>query len=157
MLQCYALFWLCFSTVVFQAFMKQTSRTDQEDDTAQDELESLLKFFSGRTVIRQFLIISLLIYSFDIAGMLLVYGYAELRPWQLILFGLVAAAILIDALLDYRKLRELVRTNSDDDLMNRLKQYMDPDTNPFGATVGAIAAGGKVVLAVLLVLWTVFP
>lgn len=137
--------------------MKQTSRTDQEDDTAQDELESLLKFFSGRTVIRQFLIISLLIYSFDIAGMLLVYGYAELRPWQLILFGLVAAAILIDALLDYRKLRELVRTNSDDDLMNRLKQYMDPDTNPFGATVGAIAAGGKVVLAVLLVLWTVFP
>ena len=89
--------------------------------------------------------------------MLLVYGYAELRPWQLILFGLVAAAILIDALLDYRKLRELVRTNSDDDLMDRLKQYMDPDTNPFGATVGAIAAGGKVVLAVLLVLWTVFP
>ena len=157
MLQCYALFWLCFSTVVFQAFMKHTSRTDQEDDTAQDELESLLKFFSGRTVIRQFLIISLLIYSFDIAGMLLVYGYAELRPWQLILFGLVAAAILIDALLDYRKLRELVRTNSDDDLMDRLKQYMDPDTNPFGATVGAIAAGGKVVLAVLLVLWTVFP
>ena len=122
MLQCYALFWLCFSTVVFQAFMKQTSRTDQKDDTAQDELESLLKFFSGRTVIRQFLIISLLIYSFDIAGMLLVYGYAVLRPWQLILFGLVAAAILIDALLDYRKLRELVRTNSDDDLMDRLKQ-----------------------------------
>ena len=154
MIQCYALFWLFFSTVIFRAFLRQTA---QETGKNQDELESLMKFFSGKAIIRQFLIISAVIYTFDTAGMVLVYGYTELRPWQLILFFLVAAAIVIDGLLDCHKLHQLVRTDSDQDLLARLQQYMSLDTNPLSVSVGAIAAGGKVLLAVLLVLWTVFP
>lgn len=157
MIQCYALFWLCFSTVIFKAFLKQTATNSSDENTEQDEIDSLVKFFSGKAIIRQFLILSALIYTFDIAGMILVYDYTQLRPWQLGLFCLVAAAIVIDGLLDCHKLRELIRTKEADDLLSKLKLYMKPDTNPLGLSIAAIAAGGKVLLSLLLVLWTVFP
>ena len=96
----------------------------------------------------------------EIAAMALLDSVARLQPGVLHDEGshqLDSFNPALDGLLDCHKLRELTRTKEADDLLSKLKLYMKPDTNPLGLSIAAIAAGGKVLLSLLLVLWTVFP
>ena len=87
-------------------------------------------------------------------GFVLTYQYAELRPWQLVVFYLVAAALFIDSLVDFVRMRKLMRAKEPDEVVACMSQYVEGTSS--WNSVALIAVGGKCLLAVVLVLWTVF-
>jgi hypothetical protein len=155
-IQCYAIFWLLVSGYAFQIMMAHTGSMadDEERQILKDEMESMGKFMSAQSIGKTFLVMSVVLLLIDIMGFVLTYQYAELRPWQLVAFYLVAAALLIDSLVDFVRMRKLMRAKEPDEVAACMSQYVEGASSWNG--VALIAVGGKCLLAVVLVLWTVF-
>jgi len=129
---------------------------DQADEALQeekDELDAMGKMFSGEYIGRMFILIGTLLLIFDCVGLFLAYQYVQFRPWQLVVFYLSIGALggdLLHNIYRYRGLRaegadvSAILTESMDDLRSRWN------------LVTLAAMGGKLILGVLLVLWTVF-
>lgn len=155
-IQCYAIFWLLVSGYAFQTLMVHTGSVadDEERQILKDEMESMGKFMSARSIGRTFLAMSVVLLLIDVMGFVLTYQYAELRPWQLVVFYLVAAALFIDSLVDFVRMRKLMCAKEPDEVVACMSQYVEGTSS--WNSVALIAVGGKCLLAVVLVLWTVF-
>ena len=155
-IQCYAIFWLLVSGYAFQTMMAHTGSMadDEERQILKDEMESMGKFMSAQSIGKMFLAMSVVLLLIDIMGFVLTYQYAELRPWQLVAFYLVAAALFIDSLVDFVRMRKLMRAKEPDEVVACMSQYVEGTSS--WNSVALIAVGGKCLLAVVLVLWTVF-
>ncbi|WP_143188137.1 hypothetical protein [Selenomonas ruminantium] len=130
-----------------------TEAETDEYKEKRDEIESLGNFFSGESITRMFMIIGVLLLLFDCVGFFLTYQYVELRPWQLVVFCLSIAALFIDAGRDVYRYRDL--KSEDADVSAILVESFD-DVKSAWNYVTMLAVSGKLLLAVLLVLWTVF-
>lgn len=155
-IQCYAIFWLVVSGYAFRTLLEHTDPTAAEEEKRhrQQEIEAIGDFFSPRYIGRMFLIMSLLLLAMDCAGLVLTYQYAQLRPWQSVIFYFVATALLVDAVIDFYRMRVILQVDAPDEMSKRMSEYMDSAEKWHG--VSLVALGGKCLIAVVLVLWTVF-
>lgn len=154
-IQCYAFFWLLSNCSSMKIIMERLG-TEVEDDRhkeKRDEIESLGKFFSGEMITRMMLLVGTLLLIFDCVGFFLTYQYVELRPWQLGVFCLSVVALLIDAGRNVYRYRDLKADGAD--VAAILTESFD-DVESVWNYVTMAAVSGKLLLAVLLVLWTVF-
>ena len=156
MVQCYAIFWLLTSIASLKMVMEK-SGADEDDESQKeqrDELEAMGKMFSGEFISRMFFMIGALLLIFDCVGLFLAYQYVEFRPWQAVVFYLSIAALtgeLAHNIYRYKGLRA-----EGADVSAILTDSMD-DINSGWNLLTLAALGGKLILGVLLVLWTVFP
>ena len=156
MVQCYAIFWLLTSIASLKMVMEK-SGADEDDESQKeqrDELEAMGKMFSGEFISRMFFMIGALLLIFDCVGLFLAYQYVEFRPWQAVVFYLSIAALtgeLAHNIYRYKGLRA-----EGADVSAILTDSMD-DINSGWNLLTLVALGGKLILGVLLVLWTVFP
>ncbi|MCR4943813.1 MAG: hypothetical protein K5986_05035 [Clostridium sp.] len=156
MVQCYAIFWLLTSIASIKMVMEK-SGADEDDESQKeqrDELEAMGKMFSGEFISRMFFMIGALLLIFDGVGLFLAYQYVEFRPWQAVVFYLSIAALtgeLAHNIYRYKGLRA-----EGADVSAILTDSMD-DINSGWNLLTLAALGGKLILGVLLVLWTVFP
>ena len=156
MVQCYAIFWLLTSVASLKMVMEK-SGADEDDESQKeqrDELEAMGKMFSGEFISRMFFMIGALLLIFDCVGLFLAYQYVEFRPWQAVVFYLSIAALtgeLAHNIYRYKGLRA-----EGADVSAILTDSMD-DINSGWNLLTLAALGGKLILGVLLVLWTVFP
>ncbi|MCR5438789.1 MAG: hypothetical protein K6F01_05070 [Selenomonas sp.] len=155
-IQCYAIFWLLVSGYALQTLLVHTGPDidDEERKQWQDEIESMGKFMSGRGIGKMFLLMSMALLMIDGLGFFFTYQYAELRPWQQWAFYFVAAALIVDSLVDFYRMRKLLAANEPDEIAHRMSEYMD--VTSVWANLSMFVVGGKCLLAVVLVLWTVF-
>ena len=154
-IQCYAIFWLLISGYAFQTLMAHTGPADEEERQVwKDEMESMGKFMSAKSIGKTFLFMSVTLLLIDVMGFVLTYQYAELRPWQLVVFYFVAAALFIDSLVDFVRMRRIMQAKEPDELAACMSRYVEDGSQ--WNNVALIAVGGKCLLAVVLVLWTVF-
>ncbi|MCR5758437.1 MAG: hypothetical protein K6F95_11095 [Selenomonas sp.] len=155
MVQCYSVFWL-FTTIASLKMLMDRLNTDQAEEALQeekDELDAMGKMFSGDYIGRMFILIGTLLLIFDCAGLFLAYQYVEFRPWQLVVFYLSIAALggeLAHNIYRYRGLRA-----EGADVSAILTESIE-DLHSGWNLVTLAAMGGKLILGVLLVLWTVF-
>ena len=156
MVQCYAIFWLLTSVASLKMVMEK-SGADEDDESQKEqrgELEAMGKMFSGEFISRMFFMIGALLLIFDCVGLFLAYQYVEFRPWQAVVFYLSIAALtgeLAHNIYRYKGLRA-----EGADVSAILTDSMD-DINSGWNLLTLAALGGKLILGVLLVLWTVFP
>ena len=143
-IQCFAVFWLVLSVYFFYTFMRHVIN---DDDEAQDERKEIGGLYVG---------LGLVMLLIDVAGLVLTYNYAELRPWQEILLYVSIAALLLDGGMDARKIRDMLKAINNGAGSDVIVAYLDSSSAKWNA-VSFVAIGGKVVLAAILVLWTVFP
>ena len=155
MVQCYAFFWLLSNGSSMKIIMERlgADADDARQKEKRDEIESLGNFFSGETITRMMLGIGVLLFVFDCVGFFLTYQYVQLRPWQLGIFFLAIAALLVDVGRNIYRYRELKA--EDADVAAILTESFD-DVKSVWNYVTMAAVSGKLLLAVLLVLWTVF-
>lgn len=155
-IQCYAIFWLAVSGYTFQTLMEHTGSSADEEENRhwKEEMEAMGDFFSPRYIGRMFLSMSLLLLLIDCAGFFLTYQYAQLRPWQSAVFYLVATALLLDAVIDFYRMRAILQADAPEDIAKLMSEYMDSAVKWSG--ISLLAMGGKCLIAVMLVLWTVF-
>lgn len=155
-IQCYAIFWLIVSGYAFHTLLEHTRLSTDEEEKRhwREEVEAMGEFFSPQYIGRMFLVMSLLLLAIDGAGFILTYQYAQLRPWQFVIFYFVAAALLLDASIDFYRMRVLWRAAAPEDISKYMSKYMDSAAKWSG--VSLLAMGGKLLIAVVLVLWTVF-
>lgn len=153
--QCYAFFWLLSNCSSMKVIMERLGAEagDAKQQETRDEIESLGKFFSGESITRMMLTIGALLLVFDCVGFFLTYQYVELRPWQLGVFWLAAVALFLDVARDIYRYRELNAEGAD--VAAILTEGFD-DVKSVWNYVAMAAVSGKLLLAVLLVLWTVF-
>ncbi|SFW16501.1 hypothetical protein SAMN02910323_0485 [Selenomonas ruminantium] len=156
MVQCYGIFWLMTSIASLKMVMDRLGSA--EDDEAQkeqrDELEAMGKMFSGEFISRMFIMIGALLLVFDCVGLFLAYQYVEFRPWQLAVFYISIAALTGDLAHNIYRYRGLRAEGADVSAI--LTESIDDLTSGWNILT-LIAIGGKLILGVLLVLWTVFP
>jgi len=159
-IQCFAVFWLVLSIYFFYTFMRHVINDDDEaQDERQemaDEMEAMGKFISMRVIGGLYVGLGLVMLLIDVAGLVLTYNYTELRPWQEILLYVSIAALLLDGGMDARKIRDMLKAINNGAGSDVIVAYLDSSSAKWNA-VSFVAIGGKVVLAAILVLWTVFP
>lgn len=156
MVQCYAIFWLITSIVSLKMVMERLG-ADEDDESQKeqrDELEAMGKMFSGEFISRMFFMIGALLLIFDCVGLFLAYQYVEFRPWQLVVFYLSIAALTGDLAHNIYRYKGLRAEGADVSAI--LTESMD-DIKSNWNLLSLTAIGGKLILGVLLVLWTVFP
>ena len=154
MIQCYALFWLFVTGSSLKMLMDRLNNNNEEaQQEHRAEIESMGKFFSGEYIGRMFIIVGALLLLIDCVGMFFAYQYVDFRPWQLGVFYLAAAAVLIDASHNFYQLRAL-RADSADVTAILLEQLDDVEL-PW-TLLSLVTIGAKLLLSVLLVLWTIF-
>ena len=105
-------------------------------------------------VSRMFIMIGALLLAFDCVGLFLAYQYVEFRPWQLAVFYISIAALTGDLAHNIYRYRGLRAEGADVSAI--LTESIDDLTSGWNILT-LIAIGGKLILGVLLVLWTVFP
>lgn len=155
-IQCYAIFWLVISSYSFHILMEHTgsSMNEEEERHWKEDLETMGSFFSPQYIGRMFFFMSLFLLSVDCAGFFLTYQYAQLRSWQFAIFYFVAAALLVDAIIDFYRMRTILQMDAPEDISKRVAAYMDSAAK--WSSVSLVSMGGKCWIAVVLVLWTVF-
>ncbi len=154
MVQCYALFWLVLSGASLKMFMERLNATDKEAQQEQrDEIASMEKFFSGAYLSRMFMLVGAVLLLLDGVGMFLAYEYVDFRPWQLVAFYIALAALFIDNSHSFYQLHGLKAESAD--VTAILLEQLDDTESPW-TILSLITIGGKILLSVLLVLWTVF-
>lgn len=155
-IQCYAIFWLVISGYALRMLLEHTSLSADEEENRhwREEMEAMGEFFAPRYIGRMFLGMSLLLLAIDCAGFILTYQYAQLRLWQSVIFYFVAAALLLDAMADFYRMRVILRANTPEEVSKCISEYMDSAGKWNG--ISLLAMGGKFLIAVVLVLWTVF-
>ena len=155
-IQCYAIFWLLISGYALQTLLAHTGPDIDEEERKQwqDEIESMGKFFSGKSIGRVFLLMSVTLLAIDGLGFFFTYQYAELRPWQQWAFNFVAGALIVDSLVDFYRMRKIMAADEPDEIADRMTEYMDATSA--WTSLSMIVVSGKCLLAVVLVLWTVF-
>lgn len=153
--QCYAFFWLLSNCSSMKIIMERlgSEASDDKHKEQRDEIESLGNFFSGEYITRMMLVIGGLLFIFDCVGFFLTYQYVELRPWQLAVFCLSIVALLLDLGRNIYEYRSLKAEGADVSAI--LTESFD-DVESGWNYVTMLAVSGKLLLAVLLVLWTVF-
>jgi hypothetical protein len=112
------------------------------------------QMFSGDFISRMFFLIGALLMIFDCVGFFLTYQYVEFRPWQLVVFYIALMALSGDTAHNIYRYRSL-RAEGADVSAILTESYDDIKSGWNLLTLAAI--GGKLILGVLLVLWTVFP
>lgn len=156
MVECYAVFWL-LSSIASLKIVRERLGADQEDESQQeqrDELEAMGKMFTGEYISRMFILIGVLLLIFDSVGLFLTYEYVEFRPWQAVVFYLSLLALTGDALHNLYLYKGLRAEGADVSAI--LTAGLDDIESGWNLLTLA-AIGGKLILGVLLVLWTVFP
>ena len=155
MVQCYAFFWLLSNCSSMKIIMERlgADADDVRQKEKREEIESLGNFFSGEAITRMMLVIGALLLVFDCVGFFLTYQYVQLRPWQLGIFFLAIAALLVDVGRNIYRYRDLKAEGADVPAI--LTESYD-DVKSVWNYVTMTAVSGKLLLAVLLVLWTVF-
>ena len=156
MVQCYGIFWLMTSIASLKMVMDRlgSAEDDEVQKEQRDELEAMGKMFSGEFISRMFIMIGALLLVFDCVGLFLAYQYVEFRPWQLAVFYITIAPLTgypAHNIYRYRGLRA-----EGADVSAILTESIDDLTSGWNILT-LIAIGGKLILGVLLVLWTVFP
>lgn len=153
--QCYAFFWLLSNCSSMKIIMERLGSEvgDDKHKEKRDEIESLGNFFSGEAITRMMLVVGALLLTFDCVGFFLTYQYVELRPWQLGVFCLAIAALIIDVGRNIYRYRDLKADEAD--VTAILTESFD-DVKSVWNYITMAAVSGKLLLAVLLVLWTVF-
>ena len=152
-IQCYAICWLLLSGGSFKNVALAGNDWKKEQQDLRDEISAIGKFFSGKQIGRLFAIMSIALLLFDGFGILLTYQYVNMKLWQLVIFYVVIAAMFIDAVRDFQELHYIANAD-DEEILARLADNVD--LSPAWRAVTQIVSGGKCLLAVLLVLWTVF-
>ena len=155
-IQCYAIFWLLVSGYALQTLLVHTGPDLEEEERKQwqDEIESMGKFMSGKGIGKMFLTMSMVLLVIDGLGFFFTYQYAELRPWQQWAFYFVAGALVLDSLVDFYRMRKILAADEPDEIADRMTEYMDAGS--VWTNLSIFVVGGKCLLAVVLVLWTVF-
>ena len=155
MIQCYAFFWLLSNCSSMKIIMERLGAEagDEKQQEQREEIESLGKFFSGEAITRMMLTIGALLLVFDCVGFFLTYQYVQLRPWQLGIFCLAIVTLLIDVGRNIYRYRELKAEGAD---VSAILMESFDDVQSVWNYVTMAAVSGKLLLAVLLVLWTVF-
>ena len=155
MIQCYAFFWLLSNCSSMKIIMERLGADagDEKQQEQREEIESLGKFFSGEAITRMMLVIGALLLVFDCVGFFLTYQYVQLRPWQWGIFGLAIVTLLIDVGRNIYRYRELKAEGADVPAI-LMENFDDVQSVWNYITMAAVSA--KLLLAVLLVLWTVF-
>ena len=156
MVQCYGIFWLMTSIASLKMVMDRlgSAEDDEVQKEQRDELEAMGKMFSGEFISRMFIMIGALLLVFDCVGLFLAYQYVEFRSWQLAVFYISIAALTGDLAHNIYRYRGLRAEGADVSAI--LTESIDDLTSGWNILT-LIAIGGKLILGVLLVLWTVFP
>ena len=156
MVQCYAIFWLLTSIASLKMVMERlgADEDDERQKEQRDELDAMGKMFSGEFISRMFILIGALLLIFDCVGMFLAYQYVDFRPWQLIVFYISIVALTGDLAHNIYRYRGLRAEGADVSAI--LTESIDDIKSGWNLLTLA-AIGGKLILGVLLVLWTVFP
>lgn len=156
MVQCYGIFWLMTSIASLKMVMERlgAAEDDEMQKEQRDELEAMGKMFSGEFISRMFILIGALLLVFDCVGLFLAYQYVEFRPWQLAVFYISIAALTFDLAHNIYRYRGLRAEGADVSAI--LTESIDDLTSGWNLLT-LTAIGGKLILGVLLVLWTVFP
>lgn len=155
-IQCYAIFWLLVSGYALQTLLAHTGPDfdDAERQQWQDEMEELGKFISAKGIGKVLLMMSVVLLLIDGTGFFLTYQYAELRPWQQWAFYIVAGALVVDSLVDFYRMSKIMVANEPDEIADRMTEYMNATSA--WTNLSLLVVSGKCLLAVVLVLWTVF-
>ena len=154
MIQCYALFWLFVTGSSLKMLMDRLNNDNEEEQQEQrEEIESMGKFFSGAYIGRMFFIVGALLLLIDCVGLFFTYQYVDFRPWQLVAFYLAVAALFIDSTHNFYQLRALKAESAD--VTAILLEQLDDMDSPC-TLLSLVTIGVKLLLAVLLVLWTIF-
>lgn len=155
-IQCYAIFWLLVSGYALQTLLAHTGTDLEEAERKQwqDEMEAMGKFISAKGIGKVLMMMSVVLLLIDGTGFFLTYQYAELRPWQQWAFYIVAGALVVDSLLDFYRMSKIMSADEPDEIADRMTEYMDATSA--WTNLSLLVVGGKCLLAVVLVLWTVF-
>lgn len=155
MIQCYAIFWLLSTITSLKLIMNRLGTEDEDEKQREerDELEAMGKMFSGEFISRMFILIGALLLVFDCVGFFLTYQYVEFRPWQLVVFYIALFALSGDTVHNIYRYRGLRAEGADVSAI--LTESFD-DIKSGWNLLSLAAIGGKLILGVLLVLWTVF-
>ena len=155
MVQCYAIFWLLTTIASLKLIMERlgAEADDERQKEERDELEAMGQMFSGEFISRMFFFICALLMIFDCVGFFLTYQYVEFRPWQLVVFYIALMALSGDAAHNIYRYKSLHAEGAD---VSAILTESYDDIKSGWNILTLLADGGKLILGVLLVLWTVF-
>lgn len=159
MIQLYAVIWMCING--FGLYMMRDSEAEEKGAAEKaeeiiEEIEFMEKFTSYEFSGKEFLIYFAVFLSMDIGGYYLAAGHVEFAPWTLWLFYAAVGFLAVDAVLDLYSLYEIIHTKDSKESKEKFAESLRSAGESLN-WISFLSLGGKFLVSVALVLWTVFP